>query len=116
MMARQVDEHHIDPVVTAIERVLKSERDGVETLRQRAEQARQILTDARSQAGAIAHRAENCATKLHTGYLETIRAEIQRLTEASAARDDNADSTAGHDDEALIQAVRRVAATLTGGP
>lgn len=115
-MARQADEHHNDPVVTAIERVLKSERDGVETLRQRAEQARQILADARSKAGAITHRAENCATKLHAGYLEKIQTEIQRLTENGAAEAGNAETAAGHDDAALIQAVRRVAATLTGGP
>ncbi|MBI1204072.1 MAG: hypothetical protein GC182_16340 [Rhodopseudomonas sp.] len=115
-MTRQADEHHNDPVVTAIERVLKSERDGVEMLRQRSEQARQVLAAARDEASAIARRAENCATKLHTRYLEKLQTEIQRLTENSAPQSDNVDSAVGNDDEALIQAVRRVAATLTGGP
>lgn len=115
-MTRQPDEHRSDPVVAAIERVLKSERDGVEILRQRADQARQVLAEARSQAGAIARRAENCATRLHGRYLQTIQTEIQRLTDDAARQRDNDTDARGNDTDALTQAVRRVTAKLTGGP
>jgi vacuolar-type H+-ATPase subunit H len=115
-MTRPSDEHRDDPVVTAIERVLKSERDGVEVLRRRADGARQMLAEARSQSGAITRRAESCATQLHAGYLQKIRVEIQNLTDAAAAQLGNGDDTRDDDDETLAQAVHRVAATLTGGP
>ena len=115
-MARQSDEHRGDPVVTAIERVLKSERDGVETLRQCADEARQLLAEARSQASAIAGRAENRVTKLHAGYLQKIQTKIQDLTDGDAAQRDNRGGTRSDEYEALTQAVHRLAATLTGGP
>ena len=47
-------QQHSDPVVAAIERVLKTERDGVEALRRSEEHARDLLAQARAQAAAIA--------------------------------------------------------------
>ncbi len=85
-MARQTDEQHNDPVVAAIERVLKTERDGVETLRRSEEEARDLLAQARAQAAAIARRADHCIAKLHSAYLGKIQQGIQALTGEHVSR------------------------------
>ena len=112
-MARQTDEQHNDPVVAAIERVLKTERDGVETLRRSEEEARDLLTKARAQAAIIARRADHCIAKLHSAHLGKIQQSIQALTSAHAAGAGHDDG--GYDRAALVEAARRVAAKLTGG-
>ena len=113
-MVRQTDEQHSDPVVAAIERVLRTERDGVEALRRSEEEARDLLAQARAQAAAIARRADHCIAKLHTGYFGKIQRDIQALTNAHVAGADHDDG--GYDRAALVEAARRVAAKLTGGP
>jgi phage shock protein A len=65
-MAGQHEQQHSDPVVAAIERVLKTERDGVKTLRRSEEEAQRLLTQARAQAVAVARRADRCIARLHT--------------------------------------------------
>jgi vacuolar-type H+-ATPase subunit H len=112
-MPRQQEQQHCDPVVAAIERVLKTERDGVETLRQSHETAGQLLAQARAQATAIARRADGCIAKLHTAYLQKLEREIGTLAASRAlpaAGDDKVTDAA-----ALVAAARRVAAKLTGG-
>lgn len=111
-MPRQ-QEQHSDPVVAAIERVLKTERDGVEILRQSHEAAGQLLAQARAQAAGIAQRADDCIAKLHTAYLQKLEREIGTLAASHAspaAGDDKVTDAA-----ALVAAARRVAAKLTGG-
>ena len=78
-MAGQAEQQHSDPVVAAIERVLKTERDGVEALRRSEEQARNLLAQAHAQAAALARRAETCIAKLHAAYLGKIQQEIGML-------------------------------------
>jgi hypothetical protein len=112
-MAAQPDEHHSDPVVAAIERVLKIERDGVETLRRSEEDARQSLTQARAQAVAVASRADSCIARLHTAYMQKVGRDIQTLAAAHAA--DRIGTHKIYDVEVLAAAARRVAAKLTGG-
>jgi len=52
-MAQQQEQQHSDPMVAAIERVLKIERDGAEKLEQSQKHARQLLSEARGHAAAI---------------------------------------------------------------
>ncbi len=49
-MAGQTDEHS-DPVVAAIERVLKIEREGVQMLRKSAADAERLLSETRACTG-----------------------------------------------------------------
>jgi hypothetical protein len=107
-------EQQSDPVVAAIERVLKTERDGVEVLRRSEEQARDLLAQARAQAAAIGRRADACIAKLHTAYFRKMQQEIETLVGSHAASVDTDDR--GYDPAALAEAARRVAAKLTGGP
>jgi vacuolar-type H+-ATPase subunit H len=109
-MARQPDDHHSDPVVAAIERVLKSEREGVEALKRSKDEAGRLLTQARTEAAALTDRAERCISRLHTDYLKKIEREIERL--AAAETDNDAAADTGFDD--ATRAARRVAAKLTG--
>ncbi len=110
-MARQGDQQQSDPVVAAIGRVLKTERDGAVELQQSQEQARQLLSQARAQAAAIARRADASISRLYSSYLQKVQRDIEQLTQSSLASDthDNA-----HDRAMLVRAVRRVAAKLTG--
>jgi regulator of protease activity HflC (stomatin/prohibitin superfamily) len=109
-MARQQDQHESDPVVAAIERVLKAERDGVEKLRSSENHAQRLIADARAQAAAIGRRADACITRLHAAYLQKIQRDIERM---DAGHPPSAD---GHFDHATLEAAaRRVAAKLTGG-
>jgi hypothetical protein len=112
-MAGQHEQHHSDPVVAAIERVLKTEREGVETLRRSEEDAHRRLTRARAQVAAVARRADRCIARLHTAYLQKIERDIQTLAASHALSGAAADTS--YDAAALAAAARRVAAKLTGG-
>ena len=110
-MAGQPDEQDSDPVVAAIERVLKTEREGVAMLRKGAADAESLLTETRAQAATLARRADRCISKLHTAYLQKIEREISELARAQAA---DADADRPYDQAVLAGAARRVAAKLTG--
>lgn len=112
-MARQPDHLQNDPVVAAIERVLKTERDGVVALRHCATEAQRLLDGAHSQANDIARRTDARISKLHAAYLQKVQRDLQYLTETAAAGDDL--PTHELDSAALAEAVRRVAVKLTGG-
>jgi len=110
-MARQKEQQHSDSVVAAIERVLKTERDGVEILRKSSEQVRQRQTQARAQAAALAKRADRCISTLHAAYLQKIEGKIQQLT----AQAPSAAADKPYDAATLAKAADRVAAKLTSG-
>ena len=112
-MAGQHEQHHSDPVVAAIERVLKTEREGVATLRRSEEDAQRLLTQARAQAVAVARRADRCIARLHAAYLQKVERDIQKLTALHASSGSAAGTS--YDTTALAAAARRVAAKLTGG-
>ena len=110
-MARQEEQQQNDPVVAAIERVLKAEHDGVEQLRRSRDEARQLLSGARARAVEIARRTDACITKLHTAYLQKVQRDIQAFADI--------DSTTESPDHAydrgnLVAAARRAAAKLSG--
>ena len=111
-MAEQQAQQQSDPVVAAIERVLKVERDGVRQLQHSREQAQHLLAQARAQAAAIARRADTCISQLHNSYLQKVQRKIESLaqSELSSEHADNA-----YDRATLVEAVRQVAAKLTGG-
>lgn len=111
-MAAQSEHQHNDPVVAAIERVLRTEREGVETLRRSEEEAQRLLTQARAQAAAITRRADHCISKLHTAYLQKIQRDIEKL---AASRSSSGAADNPYDATVLEDAARRVAAKLTGG-
>jgi vacuolar-type H+-ATPase subunit H len=110
-MAQQSDEQPGDPVVAAIERVLKVERDGVKTLRDSEDAARRLLADARAQAANITQRTDVRISRLHAAYLQKVERDIAAL----AVNQPSADESAGYDRATLQAAARRVAARLTGG-
>jgi hypothetical protein len=112
--AGQSNEPHSDPVVAAIERVLRTEREGVATLRKSADEAQRLLTETRAQAAALARRVDRCISKLHTAYLQKVEHDIATLKAAQAAS--GADAGGCCDTAVLTAAARRVAAKLTGGP
>ncbi|MCF8476155.1 MAG: hypothetical protein K9G60_03940 [Pseudolabrys sp.] len=109
-MARQPEQHRSDPVVAAIERVLKTERDGVEALRQSAAESERLLTQARAQAADIARRTDNLISRLHAAYLQKVQAELQQFAAA-----DPVDGDRLYNPTTLAEAARQVAAKLTGG-
>ena len=111
-MVGQTGEQQSDPVVAAIERVLKAERDGVENLHKSAADAERLLTETRAQAAALAQRVDRCISKLHTTYRQKIDREIRALAQAQAVSAADADTP--YDAAALGAAARRVAAKLTG--
>ncbi len=111
-MARQGEQHQSDPVVAAIERVLKAERDGVEQLRVSRQDGQRLLAEARSTAAVIAQRADARISRLHTAYLQKIQRDIQSL-EADPAPGERTGH--GYDRAVLEAAARRVAAKLAGG-
>ncbi len=112
-MANQIDGLHSDPVVAAIERVLKSEREGVETLKKSADDAERLLSETRARAAAVARRAGACISKLHAAYLQKMERDIRTLTQAHAAN--GAQTGKPCDAEVLAAAAQRLAAELTGG-
>jgi hypothetical protein len=95
----------------AIERVLKAERDGVAALRQSAQQAEQLLSQARAQAGDIARRTDSLISKLHAAYLQKIQNDLQQFATGEPLQPNQP-----YDADALAKTARRVAARLTGGP
>lgn len=112
-MAPQQQHEDDDPVVAAIERVLKVERDGSEQLRHGREHAAQLLDRVRAQAAAVAARADACIARLYGNYLQKIDREIEKLAQSSELAGGQLDNA--YQGAALDQAVRRVAAKLTGG-
>ena len=110
-MARQPDPPHSDETVAAIERVLKTEREGVEALRRSQNDAQHRLAEARAQAAAIARRADHCIAKLHTAYLQKIERKVAALAAARPAPADG--ETPAYDRKALSTAALRIAARLT---
>lgn len=112
-MAQQQERQHSDPVVDAIERVLKIERDGVQQLQHSQEQARDLLSQARAQAATIARRADACISKLHNAYLQKLQRDIERLAQSNLSSGDNEGDA--YDRVTLAQAARRIAAKLTSG-
>jgi vacuolar-type H+-ATPase subunit H len=112
-MGRQQGQQQRDSVVAAIERVLQSERDGVEKLRRTENDAQRLLSTAREQAAAIVRRADTCISKLHAAYLQSVQQKIQTLAVSETLQSGMAD--ASHDRTALADAARRLAAKLAGG-
>lgn len=110
-MVQQSDQAHSDPVVVAIERVLKVERDGIKVLRDSEEEARRLLAAARAEAAKAAQRADACIARLHAVYLQKLERDI---TELVAAQPSGAEHEHGYDRGALETAARRLAARLTG--
>jgi hypothetical protein len=102
-----------DPVVAAIERVLKIEREGVEMLRRSTNDAQRLLSETRARAAALARRTDNCISKLQTAYLHKIERDICALEQAHEAASTKAE--APYDAAALAAAARRLAAKLTEG-
>jgi vacuolar-type H+-ATPase subunit H len=113
-MARQRDQERSDPVVAAIERVLEVERDGALKLQRSQEEARNLLSEARAEAAAIAKRADACISKLHANYLQKVRRDIERLEQSNRLSGAQADGA--YDRARLVRAARLVAVKLTGGP
>ncbi len=95
----------------AIERVLKAERDGVAALQQSAQEAEQLLAQARAQAGDIARRTDSLISKLHAAYLQKIQNDLQQFAASEPLQPDQP-----YDADALAETALRVAARLTGGP
>lgn len=110
-MPRQPDPPHRDDTVAAIERVLKTERDGVAALQQSEDRAQHLRAEARAQAAAIASRADRCISRLHTAYLQKIEREVHALAQAHPTTTDGGPA---YDREALTAAAQRIAARLTG--
>ena len=105
-------DHPDDPVVAAIERVLKIEREGAEMLRRSADDAQRLLTETRARGAVLARRADACISKLHTAYQQKIERDISALKQAHAARGRQAE--APYDAAELAAAAHRLAAKLTG--
>lgn len=112
-MGRQHGGQQSDAITTAIEHVLKLERDGMEQLRLSQEQARRILSQARERAAAIGMRADARITKLHNLYLQNLQREVDLLAESGPGSNENPANGYGH--AALTEAARRLATKLTGG-
>ncbi len=111
-MGGQQGQQQSDPAVAAIERVLRVERDGAQQLQHSQEHARNLLSEARAEAAAIAKRADACISKLHNAYLQKVQRDIERLAQSNLLSGEHAGA---YDRVMLIQAARRVAAKLTGG-
>jgi ElaB/YqjD/DUF883 family membrane-anchored ribosome-binding protein len=102
-----------DPVVVAIERVLKIEREGNEMLRRSAGDAQRQLAEARARAAALTHHADVRISKLHTAYQRKVDQDISALEQSHAASRPQAETP--YDAAELAAAARRLAAKLTGG-
>jgi len=110
-MGAQQGQQQSDPVVAAIERVLKVERDGVQQLQHSQEQAHLLLARARAQAAAIARQADACISQLHNSYLQKVQRNIERLAPSNLSSE-RADHT--YDRVTIVRTAHRVAAKLTG--
>jgi hypothetical protein len=113
MAGEQRDADRDDPVVAAVERVLKIEREGAEMLRRSADDAQRLLTETRARGAALARRADACISKLHTAHQQKIEHDISALKQAHAARGPQAEAL--YDAVELAAAAQRLAAKLTGG-
>jgi hypothetical protein len=113
MAGERRDTDRDDPVVAAIERVLKIEREGAEMLRRSADDAQRLLTETRARGAALARRADACISKLHSAYQQKIEHDISALKQAHAARGSQAE--APYDVAELAAAAQGLAAMLTGG-
>jgi hypothetical protein len=113
MAGEQRDTDRDDPVVAAIERVLKIEREGAEMLRRSADDAQRLLTETRACGAALARRADACISKMHTAYQQKIEHDISTLKQAHAARGPQPEVS--YDAAELAAAAQRLAAKLTGG-
>jgi len=102
-----------DPVVAAMERVLKIEREGAEMLRRSADDAQRLLTETRARGAALGRRADTCISRLHTAYQQKIEHDISAVKQTHAARESQTE--APHDAAELAAAAQRLAAKLTGG-
>lgn len=109
-MAQQKDQQQIDPVVAAIERVLKTERDGATALQHSREHGERILSEARARAAAIATRADARIARVYGDYLQKVQREIDKRIQSARSAGEH---DAAHDRAMLVEAVRRVAAKLT---
>ena len=69
--------------MAAIERVLKTERDGIETLRAAKTKHSRLLTR-RARRRPRGRRADRCISNLHTAYLQKIERDIQQLAAPQA--------------------------------
>lgn len=118
-MARQKAGHperqQSDPVVAAIERVLKVERDGVAELERSAGEARQLLDEARTRGSNIARRTDARISKIHAAYLQKVQQKQKQQQQLAEADPGGDKSGSDREPEALAEAVRRVAIKLTGG-
>ena len=85
-MARQSYRQDNDPVVAAIERVLKIERDGVAALRHGQDEAHRMLAQARGRAAHIGQRVDACISRLHAAYLQKVERDIQACGETTDHR------------------------------
>lgn len=110
-MARQEDPDG-DPVIAAIERVLKSEQAGAEQLRASQERGQQLLAEARARAQAIEMRADARISRLHADYLQKLQRDIDTLAQSYSPRRSDGDAAYR---ARLAKAARLVAATLIGG-
>jgi len=113
MASEQPNTDSGDPVVAALEHVLRIEREGVETLRRSTDDAQRLLTETRARAAALARRADARISKLHSAYLQKIERDINALKQAYVARGPQAQ--APYDAAQLAAAAQRLAAKLTGG-
>jgi len=109
----QRDTDQGDPVVAAIERVLKIEREGAEMLRRSADDAQHLLTETRTRGAALVRRTDACISKLHAAYQKKIEDDISALKQANAAR--GREAPAPYNAAELTAAARHLAAKLTGG-
>jgi len=112
-MGGQQGQQQSDPVVAAIERVLRVERDGTQQLQDGQQHARTLLSEARADAAAIATRADARISKLHSAYLLKVQRDIERLEQPNLSSGEHAGGA--YDCLRLARAARRVAAKLTGG-
>ena len=98
-----------DPASDAMARVLAAERAAEAELQACRERAEVLAAETRERAAAIARRADARIQALHARYLTKIDAEVA----AQRAEDGDGDPGAV-DDAALAEAVRRLAAKLSG--
>jgi regulator of protease activity HflC (stomatin/prohibitin superfamily) len=108
-MARHYAEQNGDPVVAAMDRVLKAERDGVTLLRESQGKAERLLGEARAGAAAIALRIDGRVSRLHVAYLQKIQRDIDAMNTSNASHE----SGNAYERAALEAAAFRVALKLT---
>jgi len=114
-MPKTDDPSSIDPtaVDAAIARVLQSERDARNAVRECAREAEAIVERAQQQAREIARRAAQRAVRVQRWSAEALQRRLARLAAGNAhPHQDAGDSTLA---KRLKQAAASIAAELTGG-